>query len=285
MVKVRLRQLHKEISVRSFILLFFFVSFLLTGCWGAPPDTYKVVGNINNLEDLQDIHAVPTYGTKSMSKMRSEALQEIALSVGAQAGLAWRSEQINNTLEQNAANLDRVFNFNLMLLDHNIVPPVLVEGQDTLNQTDPTSIRISDRTYQIVSQAHFSTTPPNWHSYLWMSYTKPEKPMPGFLPKSKEERVVWRKYSTIGWQNGVDQANTIYAENLSRLKRDYTGMARYRYLLAQGMVSKPYVATTNLGVTGDDSNLRINDQILRITALPQMQTNPRKWKPIFTDEY
>jgi len=283
MVKVRPNQFHIGIPVQFLLLFLFFFTFLLNGC--APPETYKVVGNIDNLNDIQDIHAVPIYGTKSMSKMRSEALQEIALSTGAQAGLAWRSEQINNTLEQNAASLDRVFNFNLMLLDHNVVPPVLVEAEDTLKQSDPTSIRISDRTYQIVSQAHFATTPPNWHNYLWMNYTKPEKPMPGFLPKSKEEQIVWRKYSAIGWQNGIDQANTIYAENLSRLKRDYTGMARYRYLLSQGMVSKPYVATTSLGVTGDDSNLRINDQILRITALPQMQTNPRKWKPIFTDEY
>jgi defect-in-organelle-trafficking protein DotC len=59
-------------------------------------------------------------------------------------------------------------------------------------------------------------------------------------------------------------------------------MALYRNLLLKGMVSKPFVARTDLGITGDSSDLYINDQILRITSLPKLQVNPGRWKSIVT---
>ena len=72
----------------------------------------------------------------------------------------------------------------------------------------------------------------------------------------------------------------IFTDNLARLKRDYAGMVLYKKLLAQHMVSAPFVARTELGVTGGGSDMRINDQVLRITALPSLQSNSRKWKAI-----
>ena len=61
-------------------------------------------------------------------------------------------------------------------------------------------------------------------------------------------------------------------------------MALYRNLLLKGMVSKPFVAHTDLGVTGDNSDLHINDQILRITSFPKLQVNPSRWKSIVTHD-
>jgi defect in organelle trafficking protein DotC len=260
--------------------------FLLTACASSPPQ-YRVIGSMNNLCDVQNLHAVEVRGTKPMKATETEAIREIAMSTGAQAALAWRSQQINRVLCQNAANLDRIFNFNLMLLNHNVIPPVLVQGDDAYHQADNQTIRISDRTYQIISQARFTTTAPHWRTYLWMDYQKPEVPMASFLPKTSQEREIWQRYSEIGWNNGLDQANTIFLENLSRLKRDFIGMARYRYLLAQGMVTRPFVAKSDLGITSEDGILRVHDQILRITALPKWQKNTKKWKvfPILDDDY
>jgi len=33
-----------------------------------------------------------------------------------------------------------------------------------------------------------------------------------------------------------------------------------------------------MGVTGDSSNISINDRVLRITAFPELQLNPEAWK-------
>jgi len=265
----------------SFLLLFF----CLAACNTTPPN-YKAVGRLDSLNQLQDLHAqaIPATKDKEITGIHAQALQDIAMSVGAQAGLAWRSKNINSELTSHARNLDRIFNFNLMLLDNNVVPPVLVQSNRSLNLADAQTLRIDDRLYQIVSQAHFTTAPPQWHTYLWMDYKAPEMPLPAFLPKTLEERIIWKKYAAMGWQDGIVQANNIFSDNLARLTRDYTGMALYRSLLVKGMVSKPFVAQTNLGTTGDSSHLHINDQIFRITSLPQLQTNSRRWKPIITHD-
>lgn len=243
---------------------------------------YKTVGSLDNLEQLQNLHAQAVTAKKQITALRSHALKDIATSVGAQAGLAWQSGRINQTLTQNSSQLDRIFNFNLMLLDHNVVPPILVQGNNSLKLADEQTLRIDDRTYQIISQARFTTAPPQWRNYLWMDYSHPELPLPAFLPKTTEERLIWKKYATLGWQEGIDQADAIFNDNLSRLTRDFKGMALYRNLLLKGMVSRPFVAHTDLGITGNSSDLHINDKILRITSLPQLQINPKRWKSVVT---
>jgi len=237
-----------------------------------------------SLPQLQTLTADNVGGGSSSSEQeKTMGLQNTALSLGAQGGLSWRATQIDEELQQDSPSLDQIFNFNLLMLNNNVLPPVLVQGNNTLSITDPDTIRISNVTYKIAQQAHFVTAPPTWRDYLWMNYPAPAIPDPSLLPKSHQEQIIWQHYVTIGWKNGIQQANDIYSENLGRLKQDYTGMMLYRKLLAQNMVSAPYVATTNLGITGDSSQLSINDQILRITALPALQDNGDKWQPVVVE--
>jgi defect-in-organelle-trafficking protein DotC len=214
------------------------------------------------------------------SSMRVKALQDTALSLGAQGGLAWASEKINAQLEKDKKYLESTYNFSGMMLSHGVLPPVLVEGDFTLNLADPNTIRVADKNYKIIQQAQFVTTPPNWREYLWQSYSKPELPHKFLLPRDKEEGIIWAKAIHTGWEKGVQQAYEIFHQNLARLKRDYQGMILYRKLLQQHMVSAPYVSRTELGVTGDGTNMNINDQVLRITELPQLQTDSQGWKAI-----
>jgi defect-in-organelle-trafficking protein DotC len=217
-------------------------------------------------------------GKPSTGRIRETALRETALSLGAQSGLAWRAKFIDEQLVKQARNLDKIYDFNSLTLEHNILPPVLLEGRNTLNLADTQTIRISDRTYKVAKQARFITTPPNWRQYLWMDYKKPEYPHVTLLPKTKEERKVWCYFVDKGWQNGVDQANTILEESIGRIKEDFAGMILYRKLLAMNMVSPPYVSNTDLGVTGDGGEIHIDDRVLRITALPALNVNSNEWR-------
>jgi len=167
-----------------------------------------------------------------------------------------------------------------MVLSHGIMPPVLEEGDYTLNLSDPNTIRVADRTYKIVQQARFATTPPNWREYLWMNYSKPSLPDKSLLPKNAEEQKVWKKGIAVGWEKGILQANNIFQQNLARLKRDYQGMALYRKLLQEKMISQPFVSRTELGITGDGDDMRINDQVLRIVELPKLQASGKNWNAI-----
>jgi defect in organelle trafficking protein DotC len=237
-----------------------------------------------NLHSLQQAYAEEPkrdeIASAESSRMRFKMLQDTAMSLGAQGGLAATYEQIDINLEKDKKHLENIFNFNGMMLSHGVLPPVLVEGDNSLNQDNPDTIRIADKTYKIVLQARFVTTPPNWREYLYQTYDKPEMPNKILLPKSKEEREIWSKYIKLGWERGVQQAYSIFQQNLARLKRDYQGMILYRKLLQEKMISAPYVSKAELGITGNGDDMRINDQVLRITVHPQLQTDSSNWKAI-----
>lgn len=240
-----------------------------------------------NLYDLETLTAqnTPLPEGQGISSIRLEALKETATSIGAQGGLAFQAAQIDKQLKTQSRIMDRIFDFQRLLLNHNVVPPVLEQGSQLVNLSNNDTIRIADKTFKIVSQARFVTTAPTWRQYLWMNYKKPSIPDQTLLPRDNQEREVWIKYIRTGWKQGILQAKNIYADNLARLKRDYGGMVLYRELLDKNMVSKPYVAKVNLGVTSNtsDTQLYINDQVLRITALPKLNPNAKQWTPVVTN--
>lgn len=232
----------------------------------------------------QQIHIAAVngpYGTSAnVGIIRYKALTDTATLVGAQGGLAFRSEQINCVLKKQQTLLDDVYNFRALLLKDDIRPPVLEEGRDELTLNECDSIRAADQIYRIIAQPCFVTAPPNWREYLWMKFCRPESPDITLLPRNCDEAAIWNCYVQVGWQQGMDQANQIFRENLARLRRDFNGMVLYRKLLAQNMVTPPYVAKTELGVTGNDNELRINDRVLRIAETSRLNTKPETWKPV-----
>ena len=236
-----------------------------------------------NLSQLESVRVNPLAKSDTpgaLGGLRSRSLKDTAMSLGAQGSLAWSSTEINGWLENEKKYLDGIFNFSALMLEHGVMPPVLEVGDNNLNLSDPNTIRVADRTYKIVQQAQFSTTPPNWREYLWLNYSKPELPDKTLLPRNRAEQKIWRDGINAGWDKGIEQAYTIFQQSLARLKRDYNGMLLYRKLLTEHMISAPYVARTELGVTGDGNDMRINDQVLRIVQHPQLQTSSKGWKAV-----
>lgn len=236
--------------------------------------------NLRQLEGVRVYPRLPSATKTELSQLRIKSLRESAMTIGAQAGLAHASLIMNNRMNNDQKYLNSIFNFNGMVLSHGVMPPILEQGDNSLNLDDPNTIRIADRTYKIVQQARFATTPPHWREYIWFSFSKPTLPDRTLLPKTDEEHAIWRKGVREGWDKGIEQANNIFAQNLARLKRDFRGMALYRKLLQENMVSPPFVARTELGITGDGTDMRINDQVLRIVELPKLQTNSNHWNPV-----
>jgi len=215
-----------------------------------------------------------------INQIRLSALKEMSMSLGAQAGLAARAKEIDANLQAHQATLEQVYNFYPLLLNHDVLPPVLEQADDSLHLSGPNTIRLAQKSYRIIQQARFVTTAPTWRSYLWMHYPQPKLPDHTLLPKNKSEEMVWRYYVTKGWHQGRQQADRIYQANLARLNRDYKGMILYHQLYAQNMVSAPFVAKTDLGITGNRTAMRIGDQVLRITALPGLNLKGRTWRAV-----
>lgn len=283
-------------------ILVILIAFLLQGCGIQPlcPPTknaeptkisndptiapYKVVGtsvarpSIAEVKNMLKNASGNSDEQAAIGALRAQALRETALSLGARGGLAERAQRINGTFINYEPLLDKIFQFYGMMLDSNILPPVLIEARNTLNVTGTDTIRVADRNFKIISQARFVTAPPTWREYLWMAYDVPSLPDRSLLPRNKPERIMWEDDLEEGWQAGLQQADLIFIENINRLVRDYKGMIMYRNLLAQNMVSAPYVASMDMGVTGDGNDMTVNDRLLRITAFPQLQADANSWK-------
>lgn len=269
---------------KKYFLFIFFL--LLTACGDHPPNLDAIdTTSLSSLESVRVVPRAPSTQRSELSKLRVTSLEDSAMTIGAQGGLAWASDQMNAKMAKDKKYLDSIFNFNAMVLSHGVMPPVLEEGDFSLNLADPNTIRVADRTYKIVQQARFATTPPNWREYLFLDFSKPPLPDRTLLPRSIEEQKIWRRGIRSGWTKGIEQAYSIFQQNLARLKRDYRGMMIYRKLLQEKMISPPFVARTELGVTGDGSDMRINDQVLRIVELPKLQTNSSGWKAVVVKRY
>lgn len=262
----------------QFAIAIIAITSLLTAC-----STHQQNVDTTNLNQLQNLSVATVKNAEAgsdASRIRFKALEDTAMSIGAQGGLAAASQELNYNLEKNKKHLDTIFNFSGMILSHGVLPPVLVQSDNNLNLADPDTIRVADKNYKLIKQARFVTTPPNWRDYLWFSYQKPEVPNKVLLPQTSEERATWSKAIRIGWDKGQQQAYSMFQQNLARLKRDYQGMILYRKLLQEKMITPPYVSRTELGITGNAEEMRINDQVLRITEHPKLQTDSQGWKAI-----
>lgn len=270
--------------IRNILYCLLISCLFISGCSRTRPPAEVDVQTLDGLRSMSTSYRVSSRQNYGVNKIREMALKETALGLGAQAGLAKRAEEINDQLVEEARSLDTIFDFNALILEHNVLPPVLLEGRKVLNLADAQTIRISDRNYKISKQARFVTTPPNWRQYLWMDYKSPELPNVDLLPKTSTEKEIWRRAVTKGWMNGAEQANNILEDNIARIKEDFAGMLLYRKLLAMNMVSPPFVSNTELGVTGDASEIHIDDKVLRITALPALNTDSTSWRAAVTKE-
>lgn len=228
--------------------------------------------------------------------LRAKAMREAAMSYGARSGLLRRTYEIRQALEKTSAEQDAVYNFvPLMLTDFQpnekadmrarlVIPPVIVETGRTFNQEGGYLIRQRDKILKIESNAKFAAVAPNWRQYLLRDLGESVATLPhvSLLPRTSGEKADWMKWVEEGYAAGKVQADSIYDSDLNRLVRDLEGMIRYHELVEQKVVSLPYVATRNDGVTGDGNQLNINDVTLRITVMPAFQTNPKDWKPTAT---
>ncbi len=213
-----------------------------------------------------------------------KAMKEVALAYGAQSGLSWKSSEISNYLDAHSEQLDQVFNFNALLMPHNILVPVIAKYGKTYSVEDNNTVRISDQEIKMLKAARFVSVAPNWRDYIYIVYGQPESPPESLLPRNEVEELIWKEGLLTGWQLGVEQSAAIFQDALSRLSQDFEGMVLYHSLHIQNIVSAPYAETTNLGVTGNNQGLRLNDKIIKIINPSVLNAQTNQWNPILYDE-
>lgn len=213
------------------------------------------------------------------NQIRLDAIKEASAGLGARLALKKRITEINNELAIHGPEMDKIFNFGSVIIDGDVLPPVITEANNNFNQSGLDEVRVSDKIYKIERDARFVSVTPTWRDYFKSDAAATEVEMPhmSMTPKSAEEKKVWDMWLLNGWNEGSEQANNMFKEGMSLLRRDYNGMLRYKSLYKQNVVSKPYIARTSMGVTGGGKQLNINDKVYRITDHSALNTEKDKW--------
>ncbi len=264
---------------------------LLTGAAGPlpPMSPDELAGSSDTppprLKELQTIQSADDEKQEVGFQIRVEAQKEAALSYGLRGGLAHRTYEISQRISRYEDPLSRLYDFRRLLMAAPggvyIEPPVIGEQQDALVIANKgQSAALADNVLKITANAKLVTTARDWRTYLLRDWGKVDPPPDVLLPKNEEERVQWFKWIKQGWDAGIAQGDDIFQEDLSRLNRDFTGMVKYRKLLAQAMVTLPYAMLVDRGVTGGGIEMRIGDRAVEITGLPELQNQPRQWTPV-----
>lgn len=229
---------------------------------------------------LQDIlNSTPkSPESAGIPQLRYNAIRETAVTYGAQAGLAHRSYEIQQKLEKQAQNLDVIYNFQSLMVEGNVIPPVLTETSDIYDQSADDVLRVIGKVFRIEQQARFSYVPPTWRAYMLAGFEFDSNLVAAVAPKTDEERTLWRAGVEEGFKVGSAQADDILKQNFAVLQRDFLGMVLYHRMLDNGMVTRPFVAANKLGVTrSTDGSMHVGEVFMRITASPDFVDNSSKW--------
>jgi defect-in-organelle-trafficking protein DotC len=245
----------------------------------SPPPT------IHDLETIPKLNKIVDAETGLPFDIRKEAVREAALSYGARGGLSWRTYQIRRELEKNASYLDKVFDFRQLLIAAPsgliIEPPIISEAENAMIiDGGGMNASVADRYYHINDNARIVSTARNWRTYLQRNWGEVTPPPDILRPNDKREREIWVELVREGWEQGVQQADEVFQDDLNRLRADFVGMVRYRMLLAQNMVSPPYALQVDRGVTGGGNEMRVGDRGVKITGIPVLKPGYDEWKPV-----
>lgn len=202
-------------------------------------------------------------------------------------GIESKMGEVRQAIKLNERKLDAIYNFSPWMIQQKVVPPVITEARDVVQNPDEMTIKTTGAVYKIDQQARFSTVPPNWRTYL----TFPEdryavgmnESLTGDLaPKNSREKAAVEKQIVKGFKDGQKEGISILEYAINKLNRDYTGMLKFHQFVMEGKISMPALASQSLAVTSTSSAIALDQNLLRITQLPSFNGNIDSWKSWIT---
>lgn len=246
--------------------------------------------NANDLLKAQNrVQRSKSVSDQIANEVRLRTLSDYAKQVAMQVSMRAGMKNINTVLKENSRQLDAIYNFQPLMIHSKIVPPVVTEAVDLYNQSGAMQVRLTDRVYDIVSQARISSTPPNWRDYLNFpneqdAYNDYIYLTAGMKPETSLEKKIWEEATKEGWDIGISQSNTVLLEAMDRLNRDYVGMIRFHRLVAEGKLDMPAISRYDLYDNSTGSRLLMGEKLFQITSLPQFKKVPTDVKRVLGGE-
>lgn len=212
--------------------------------------------------------------------IKMKAMYDYAKTIAIRAAMTSRIDNIESIIEKHSRELDAIYNFEPLMIQQRVVPPVITEARDLYNQSSNLQIRLSQALYNIERQAYFSSTAPNWREYLRFNNEGSAYGKFGYFagdmqPKTKMEGEIWAEATAEGWELGARQANVILEQAMQKLNRDYTGMIRFHTMVLEGKLTMPSVSSYNLYNSNTGNRLIVGEELLEIDVLPTFKNVTR----------
>ena len=229
-------------------------------------------GEPGELAELLEMKGTDTREKTAVQLMRPSAIREAARLITFQTAMSWRYGQLVAETERYSAVMDTAFNFAPLMLTQGealIMPPLLTRAGASMRIEDAGTATTAKMTYELLEPARYIAVVPNWREFLMADdFPAPEQPNPAVLPKTAEERAIWRTAVREAWAQGLAEADQLYADNVSRMARSYRGVMLYHLLTAQHLLSRVNTASADLGMRQSDngSKLNIGQRVYRITS-------------------
>lgn len=259
----------------------------------ASSDIYFDSGNSHYFTDVNDllkaqskVHRSSKIEKEMANDVRLKAIADYAKQVAMQVSMRTGMKNINDVLDRHSRQLDAIYDFQPLMIHSKVVPPVVTEAVDLYNQSGAMQIRLTDRVYDIVSQARISSTAPNWRDYLNFpkesdAYNDYIYMTAGMKPETGLEKKIWEQATKEGWDIGIAQSNTVLLEAMDRLNRDYVGMIRFHRLVAEGKLDMPAISSYELYDNSNGTRMLMGETLFQITSLPQFKKAPSDVRKIF----
>lgn len=205
--------------------------------------------------------------------IKLQAMHNYAKTVAIRAAMSSRLNEMSRDVTKHSRQLDAIYNFSPLMIQQRVVPPVITEARNLYNQDGNLQIRLSDAIFNIEQQAYFSSTAPNWRTYLSFenrgnAYEKLSYVSGEMKPSNDIEEEIWIDGTTEGWRIGLEQANVVLQQAMDRLNRDYVGMVRFHEMVLQGKITMPSVSNYDLYDNNEGDRLILGEELLQIDVLP-----------------
>lgn len=256
----------KPINKHKYIFLFALVSLGLHA--NADSNDLKKAMSLDNFDEIE------------LFKPQFDELKLWGVRVGMYYGYQSELKEIDKDLQELAESLDKAFNFRNLIIEDNLLPPVIVKGYNFYKQDNGVTTESSE-IYRIRKKARYSYNSPTWRDYLLLSSGKISKPIlsPGIKPKTQEAKDAWRAAVEDGYEKGIEHAREVFQYKMSELKEDFQGMVLAHHLYQLGMLDVSKLVKLAKGTVVSDDGININEVITQLEGNDKFKPL-ENWKPM-----
>ena len=210
-----------------------------------------------------------------------EGLKNTAISYGFQGGLYITMKMIIDRLE-NKMESSQLVDFRAVMVyqDGFLMLPAKVTIQNGREVITESVARRAAYIPRIERQPRFVSVMPTWKDYFTVKLSQPEINRNAVLPKTNQEKAIWREKVSEGWKEGVEQAYENYEKRLRRMEDDYNGYLTYHILREHNMITAPTFSSNYYAVTGGGSKMTIDEVLVEVKVNPSLVSNRDAWESI-----